>query len=242
MSEPLYWSIALAAAFLAGLAKTGVPGLGILIVPLLALLFPARQSVGALLPLLIVGDVATVILFRRHAQWRLLGRLAPWTLAGMVAGGWALTHLDDQRLRPFLGGLILLLVGLELLRRGVAWLNRPQPPWFTAGAGALTGFATTVGNVAGPVMNLFLVGKGMARQEFMGTVGWFFLLINLTKVPLFAHLDMITAHTLRFDLIVALAVVAGALAGRRLLHALSDRLFHTLILILAAASGLQLLF
>ena len=230
------------AAFLVGLAKTGVPGLGILLVPLMALLFPARTSVGALLPLLLVGDVATVALFRRHAQWRLVGRLAPWTLAGMAAGGWALAQLDDARLKPFLGALILVLVALELLRRRLDWLSAPHQAWFTAGAGALTGFATTVGNVAGPIMNLFLVGKGMARQEFIGTVGWFFLMINAAKVPLFVHLGMITRETLRFDLLVAAAVVAGAFAGRRLLGALSDRLFHTLILILAALSGLQLLF
>ena len=75
-----------------------------------------------------------------------------------------------------------------------------------------------------------------------GTVAWFFLLINASKVPLFAGLGMINAGTLKFDLLVAPAALAGAFAGRRLLHALSDRAFHTLVLLLAVAAGLRLLF
>lgn len=235
-----FWLAGGLAAFLIGLSKTGVPGLGILAVPLMAWIFPVRLSVGALLPILIVGDVAALLFFRRHADLAVLRRLAPWTLVGMGAGAWVLLKLDDTRLEPLLGSLILLLVLLELARTRVAWLNVPHHRAFTALSGALTGFATTIGNVAGPVMNLFMVGQGIAKQAFMGTVAWFFLLINLSKVPLFAHLDMITAETLRFDLWMLVPALAGGLVGRRLLHALSDRAFHVLILLLAAAAGLRL--
>ena len=236
-----FWAAGAAAAFLAGLAKTGVPGLGILVVPLMAWLFPAKLSVGALLPLLLLGDVAALAFFRRHADGPVLRRLAPWTFAGMLAGGWALFRLDDARLEPLLGWLILALVALELARRRAAWLSAPHHPAFTALTGGLTGFATTIGNVAGPVMNLFLIGKGFAKETFLGTVAWFFLFINAAKVPLFVHLDMITADTLRFDLLVAPAAALGCLLGRRLLQYLSDRAFHTLVLLLAAAAGLRLI-
>lgn len=236
----LYWVVACGAALLAGLAKTGVPGLGILVVPILTMLFPAKQSVGALLPLLLIGDVAAVLLFRRHAQWPMMLKLAPWTVVGMLAGAWALFHLTDARLEPLLGWLILLLVGIELARRRFAWLNRPHTPALTATTGALTGFATMIGNVAGPVMNLFLIGKGFDKNAFMGTVAWFFLLINLSKVPVFVHLHMINTNTLRFDLFMAPCVIAGALIGRKVLHAMSDRVFHTLVLLLSAAAGLRL--
>lgn len=238
----IFWTVGVVAAFLVGMAKTGVPGLGILVVPLLAWIFPAKTSVGTLLPLLLLGDVAAVLLFRRHADWRVLRQLAPWTVAGMAAGAWALYQLEDELLRPLLGFLILLLVAIELGRKRLAWLNVPHQAWFTGGAGMLTGFATTIGNVAGPVMNIFLIGKGFDKKAFMGTVAWFFLLINASKVPLFVSLGMIRPDTLKFDLLVAPAALAGAFAGRRLLHALSDKAFHTLVLILAVAAGLRLLF
>ncbi len=56
------------AAFLIGMAKCGVPGLGIMAVPLMAAVFPARESVGALLPILIAGDLIAISFFRRQAM------------------------------------------------------------------------------------------------------------------------------------------------------------------------------
>ena len=59
--DATFWAIGALAAFLVGVAKTGVPGMGILVVPIVAMIFPAKQSVGALLPLLVCGDIAGVV-------------------------------------------------------------------------------------------------------------------------------------------------------------------------------------
>ena len=231
----------LALAFMVGVSKTGVPGIGILVVPLMALLFPARTSVGALLPLLCLADVVATALYRRHAQWPLLWRLMPWTAVGMALAALALGHIPNRLLEPMLGGLILTLLALELVRQRAGLSHLPHTAWFTSLAGALTGFATTLGNLAGPVVNIFLVSKGFDKKEFIGTVSWFFLIINAIKLPIFASLGMITAETLRFDLKVAPALLVGCAAGRLLLHLLPEKLFQALIMVLAAAAALHLL-
>jgi hypothetical protein len=64
------WVLAAVASFVVGLSKTGIPGLSIIFVPLFAFALPARISTGALLPLLILGDVVAVTWYRRHAVWR----------------------------------------------------------------------------------------------------------------------------------------------------------------------------
>ena len=67
------------------MAKTGVPGLGIFVVPLMVLAVgDARQSAGWLLPLLCVADVFAVVAYRRHAEARQLFSLVPWVLVGMA--------------------------------------------------------------------------------------------------------------------------------------------------------------
>ena len=43
------WLVVGFCAFVVGVSKTGLPGLGILHVPLMAMILPARQSTGALL-------------------------------------------------------------------------------------------------------------------------------------------------------------------------------------------------
>jgi hypothetical protein len=49
------WTLAIVAAVLVGFSKTGVAGLGIVSIPLMAMVFPARESTGVLLPMLCIG-------------------------------------------------------------------------------------------------------------------------------------------------------------------------------------------
>ncbi|NUQ65319.1 MAG: hypothetical protein HUU20_22865 [Pirellulales bacterium] len=73
------WLLAVTAAVLVGLSKTGMPGVAIPAVWLMVEAFEgdAKAAVGAILPVLLVGDVFAVAYYRRHAQWDRLWRLFP---------------------------------------------------------------------------------------------------------------------------------------------------------------------
>ncbi len=229
------------AALLVGLAKNGVPGLGILVVPLMAHAFPPRDSVGVLLPMLITGDLLAILLYRRHAQWRKLLTLLPYVLVGMIGAGWVLSRLDNETFRPLLGGLILLLLGLELLRMYKRWHHLPHHPAFTGTVGTAAGFATTLGNAAGPIMNIYLLSRELPKHQFVGTAAWFFFVVNCSKAPLYWHLDMITTDSLRFNLVMIPLIATGAWLGVRLLPVIPQRLFTGLVLGLTAVAALSLL-
>jgi uncharacterized membrane protein YfcA len=92
-----------AAAFCSGLSKTGIAGLGIVPVVIFANLLPARESTGALLPLLLCGDVFGVVRFRKHASWPHLWRLFTWVIVGVIAGYFALGRVNDAQLRRIIG-------------------------------------------------------------------------------------------------------------------------------------------
>ncbi len=100
-----------------GVAKTGVSGMAILVVLLIAMVFPAKESVGALLPMLIAGDILAVIYYRQHAQWGQLVKLVPGVAAGMLFGGMFLAQLDNESMRIFLGVFVLLLLVIEWITR-----------------------------------------------------------------------------------------------------------------------------
>ena len=55
--------------------------------------------------------------------------------------------------------------------------------WQAAGYGASAGFATTVANAAGPVMNLYLLARRLPKHEFVATGAWFFFAVNLSSSP-----------------------------------------------------------
>ena len=78
------WVVVCAAAFLSGLGKTGIAGIGILSVAIFATILPAREAVGTMLITLLAGDVVAVITYRRDAQWSYLWRLFPWAGLGVV--------------------------------------------------------------------------------------------------------------------------------------------------------------
>ncbi len=235
------WLIGGLGALLVGTAKSGVPGLGILAIPLMAAAFPARMSVGALLPLLIAGDVFAILYHHRSAQGRVLRGLFPYVAAGMAAGALFLARVSDAHLRPLLGGLVLLLIALDLLRQRMGWRRLPHHPLFVGATGASAGFATTIGNAAGPIMSVYFVSRGLAKAPFVGTQAWFFFLVNVAKVPVFAALGMITRETLRFNLQALPLVALGALLGVRILPHIPPRLFTAIVLTLAAAAALRLL-
>ncbi len=110
-------------AFLVGFSKTGLPGVSIPAILLMTEACPndARASVAAILPVLLVGDMFAVFWFRHHANWPRLWRLFPWVLAGMIPGIFVLEYLDGNRLRPWMGWLVLAMLGIELWRRWREW-------------------------------------------------------------------------------------------------------------------------
>jgi uncharacterized membrane protein YfcA len=115
--EPWQWILAVVGALLVGISKTGVAGLGLLAVVMFAQVFPAKQATGLVLPLLICGDVIAVASYRRHTQWHYLWKLFPWTAAGVLAGFFALGRIDDRQARVMIGGIVLVLLALHLVRR-----------------------------------------------------------------------------------------------------------------------------
>jgi len=254
------WTLGGLCAFFVGVAKTGVPGLGVFVVPLMVFAAAnARQSAGWLLPLLCVADVFAVVYYRRHAVVRRLLALVPWVVVGMVAGAAALGG-SEKVLRPVVGAIVLAMVGLRLWsgRRpsetpaaagdalqgpsaGGPSVGAPVGKRAGAAFGVVAGFATTVANAAGPVMNLYLLAQRFPKAEFIATGAWFFLVINLAKVPIYVGHGLIDGRSLLFDAVVLPALLIGVRTGRALFFCLPQRLFEAMVVGLTVVAALALL-
>jgi uncharacterized membrane protein YfcA len=242
--SPWQWFWLALAAFCSGLSKTGIAGLGILPVALFANVLPARESTGALLPLLLCGDVFGVLFFRKHASWPHLWRLFPWVIVGVLAGYFALGRVNNAQVQRMIGVILLAMLVLHWWRgrqQGDLAARLPHSLRFTAMMGLLAGFTTMVANAAGPVMILYLLAIDLPKLVFLGTAAWFFMLVNAFKVPLSVQLGLVTHASLRMDAILVLALIPGALLGPRLLHHINQRAFERMVLILTLAGVVRLL-
>jgi uncharacterized protein len=246
ITDPLLWFFAALGAFMVGVSKAGITGLSILSIALFNHVFPSsKQASGLVLPLLIFGDFVAVFSYRKHTQWHYLWRLFPWTAAGVVLGYFTLGRISDHTARILIGWIIVSLAALSFWRRYAS-----APPEQRAGSlhwsvgaaiGMTAGFITLIANAAGPLMAIYLVAMRLPKMEYVGTAAVFFMLLNLFKVPFMVDLGLITTQSFSFNLVLAPAVLLGALAGRWLLRHVNQNLFEQLVLLLSAVGGILLI-
>lgn len=237
-------------ALLVGITKTGLPGLGTVVAPIMATAFPVRASVAIVLPLLIVADVVAIVYFRRHVVRSYLVKLVPAAFGGIVAGTVLLRVVDDTQLRL----LIALIVVTTVVAGAVAtWrpLRRVRGAADTPPArqgsvtgsraavaialGILAGATSMISNASGSILTAYLLAMKLPKHEFMGTGAWYYFILNVLKVPFHLAIGTMTGATLALNAVAAPVVLAGAALGVLIVRRLPERAFR------AAAMGLAVL-
>ncbi len=234
--------LCLCAALCVGLSKSGFPGVSLLTVGLMAEAFPPRESTGILLPLLIFGDLCAVHSFQKHTLWPEIRKILPSTLLGVTAGFLLMRILPDARFKPILGWMLLGTVLAQTARTAFPRLGATLPhtrgfAWFI---GFWAGIATMVANAAGPVFGLYLLSLALPKEQMVGTSAWFFLIINVLKLPFSASLGLLHQDSLRLDLLLCPLVVLGTLMGRSLLDKIPQGYFEAILLVSAGLAALKL--
>jgi uncharacterized membrane protein YfcA len=241
--EPWQWALLVVGAMVAGFSKTGIPGTSILFVAIFPNIIPAKQATGVVLPLLIFADLFAFFVYRKNLQWRQVGRLLPWALAGVAAGWAALGVVNDAQTSRMVGAIIAVMLVVHVVRaRGQAdEAATHAPAWLAPVMGLFAGFTTMVANAAGPVMALYLLAMRLGKWEFLGTGAAFFLVINWLKVPFAVQLGLINAQSIQLNLWLLPAVAVGALVGRFVVKHVNQTWFERCALALTAVAALKLL-
>jgi uncharacterized membrane protein YfcA len=107
--------------------------------------------------------------------------------------------------------------------------------------GILVGLTTMLANAAGPVFGLFLLAIGLPKKEFVGTAAWFFLLLNIAKIPFSLNLGLIRGDTLAVNLVLLPLILLGLCLGRAIIHRIPQRAFDLVILALSGVAALNML-
>jgi uncharacterized protein len=252
------WAIAALAAYLNGLSKTGIPGIGVLAVALFASVLPARESTGIVLVVLISADIVSVIAYRNQVSWPHLWRIFPYAAIGVILGWLILGHIDSLTTQRLIGAILTLIVVIQVARKWqgrralatgtvqntattVAVENGITRSILAPVAGISAGITTMVANASGPIMVLYLLAMSLPKMVFMGTSAWFFFLINLFKVPFSIDLGLINFNSLQQSLTLIPFAMAGALTGRLIIRFIDQRIFEWLALVLAVVAGLRLM-
>lgn len=237
------WILAAIAAACAGFSKAGFTGVGLVTVVVFASLFGARDSTGIVLPIFIMADLGAVTLFKQHARWDYIRRTLPLAGAGVVIGTLILARMDNDGFRPVLGAMIIGLVVMQVMR--MRWPDVfgavPHTRAAAWSLGLLAGITTMLANAAGPIVALYCIAVGLPKYEVVGTLAWFFFLVNLFKVPFSISLGVIHGSSVLLNVVLAPFIFIGLLAGRWLIGRVPQRVFDAVMLTFAAVAAARLM-
>ena len=233
------WMLIVFCAMLIGMSKTGVPGVSMIVVPTLALIFGGKQSTGILLPILIMADVFAVVYYHRDAKWRHLLRALPWAFAGLFLALWIGNQVNDDQFKRIIAITVFVSIALMIWKDyGYKKEFTPDKWWFAALMGVIGGFATMIGNVAGPIFAIYLLAMHLDKKSFIGTTAWFFFIINVSKFPLQVLVwKNITLHTLAVDLVVFPAIALGAWLGIYIVKRIPEKAYKWFVIIVTVLSA-----
>src|SRR6187549_3267627 len=220
-------------AFILGLAKAGLRGIDMLNVTLMALVFGGKVSTGIVFPLFCVADIAAVIYYHRHAQWKHFWKLVPWMAAGILIGVYAGKDMNEAVFRKVMAIIILLTVIIMLVMEIIKSENVPTHPLFAASTGIMAGFTTMLGNLAGAFSNLYFLAMRLPKNHFIGTSAWLFLVINLFKLPFQVfYWKNITTSSLEIDLWLLPALALGFWLGIKIVKQIKDDHYRKVVIVL----------
>ena len=156
----------------------------------------------------------------------------------------AVRQISDTSFKPVIGWIVLLLAAMQAARlRWPDWMGAvPHTRIAVWTIGLLAGAATMLANAAGPVVALYCVAVGLPKFEVVGTLAWFFFIINVFKLPFSAGLGLIRTNTLLLNVLLFPAVAVGVFSGRWIVYRLPQRAFDLLMLTFAAIAALRLIF
>ena len=228
---------------LVGMAKTGIHGAGMVAVPLLAIGFGGRTSSGIMLPILILGDLMAVYHYHRYAQWKYLNLVLPFAFVGVLLGAYVGIFIDDVVFRQVMAIIIFLSTGIMIFNERYQSQMILQNWLLIASLGIAAGFTTMVGNLAGSVFAVYLLSLDLLKNQFIGTAAWFFLIINLAKVPFHVYSwETITWSSLFLDSLVLPFIAFGSFFGAQIVKRISEQIYRRFIIVMTILAALIMMF
>jgi len=234
----------LLAAVIIGIAKTGLSAVSLLAVTIMASTLGSKESTGIILTMLIIGDVLAVRAYSRDASWDDIKKLLPATLIGLVIGTFVGNWVNDQQFKYLIAVIVVVsLVFMVYQEIKGTQIKVPQYWWFFAIIGIFAGFSTMIGNAAGSIFAVYLLAVNLNKQKFLGTTAWFFLIVNVIKLPMqIAFWHNISWQAALTALISLPAIYFGAWLGVRLVKILPEKTFRYLIIAMTAVAAAFMFF
>ena len=228
-----FYLIAFFSVLVVSVSKSGFGGsLGGLGVPIMLFILPAKFVLAVFLPLIILTDIWVVYVWRKFPIYKIVIIMCAGGIIGQIIGWLVFDYFNDSTIVIIIAVLAIATsfryyknlflqnkgksksIKLKLdIKKGVGWCS-------------LSGFSSFVALTGGIPAQIYLLPIGLERQLFVGTMSFYFLIINLAKLPFFFDLKLFTTTSILLSVVVLPILPIGIYLGKWLNKKLSDRLFY----------------
>lgn len=241
ITDPVFYLFAIPAVILVGVGKGGFSGVGLLSVPLMALVVPPIQAASIMLPILMVQDIVGVWAFRKDFSARDLKLLFPAGIVGLSLGYFFVRDVPNGYIIIIVGLIATVFVIYQTTRRGSAALVPTEAALGTATLwGTATGFTSFVANAGGPPFQVYMMPRRHSPRVYAGTSTIFFAVLNYLKFPAYIHLGQMTAENLLTSAVLMPLAIASISAGVWLVRRVSAESFYRIVYALTFVVGVKL--
>jgi uncharacterized membrane protein YfcA len=214
-------------------------GIGSVLTPLLSIELGTRLAVAAVSIPHVAGTALRFWILRRRIDARVFLSFGVTSAAGGLAG--ALLHnQSSNRALGLVFALLLLFAGAAELTGFMRRVRLGRPAAWVAGA-ASGFFGGLVGNQGG-IRSAALLAFDVDKTAFVATATAIGLVVDGARMPVYLASDgAAMARVWPLIACATIGVVAGTLAGARLLARVPERHFRTTIAVLLLALGVWML-
>lgn len=237
-----FWVLAGIATLFVGGSKGGLPLVGILGVPIMALQISPVVAAGLLLPIYIISDMYGLWIYRKSYNARNIAILVPAAAFG-IAFGWATASITSEAVVTILVGVIGLTYCIDAVLKARRNLP-PRPANVPRGLfwGSITGFTSFVSHAGAPPYQMYVLPQRLEKMVYAGTSTIIFAIINLLKLPPYWFLGQVNLDSLEIAAKLAPIAIIGAYVGFRLTKILPEKIFFRIVEVALFLVSLKLIY
>ncbi len=245
ITDPVFYLVAIPAVLIFGIAKGGFGGgLGVVSVPLMALVISPVQAAAILLPILCLMDIFSLWAWRGKWSWTQLRFLIPAGLLGIAIGTALFGYMSVAVVKLILATIVItftLNYGWQRLRKKKEKKHEANPVVGVLAA-TTSGFTSFVAHSGGPPLNMYLLSQNIDRSVFVATSVIFFTMANYVKLVPYAWLGQLDTSNLTISLVLAPLAPIGVGMGVWMHKNISEKLFYRVCYSFLFVVGLKLLY
>jgi uncharacterized membrane protein YfcA len=240
ISDPLFYAAAIPAMVMLGLSKGGFTTMGLLAVPIMALVISPVQAAGIILPILVLSDIVALVSYRRSYDATTLKIMLPGAMVGIAIGWLTAAWVSENEIRLIVGTVSVLFAVNYWFRRRLR--QKPHGPSIVKGSfwAVITGFVSFVSHAGGPPFQMYAVPLRLEPRIFAGTMVVMFAIVNAVKLIPYFYLGQFDATNLTTSAILLPISIPSTFLGVWLVRKFETDAFYEVIYAMIFVVGVYL--